>query len=49
MLKLKIQLGIVKYSLWVQKFLRYGRSGGVGPPSVNLGRPNISEAKDLES
>jgi len=43
MLKLKTQLDIVKYSLWVQKFLRYGASRGVGPPSVNLGPPNISE------
>jgi len=45
MLKLKTQLDIVKYSLWVQKFLRWGRPGDVGPPSVNLGPPNISESK----
>ena len=36
MLKLKTQLDIVKYSLWVQQFLR---PGGVGPTSVNLGPP----------
>ena len=35
MLKLKTQLGIAKYSLWVQKFLRFS----VGPHSVNLGPP----------
>jgi len=45
MLKLKTLLDILKYSLWVQKFLRRGRPGGVGPPSVNLGPPNISESK----
>ena len=44
MLKLKTQLDIVKYSLWVQKFYARGRSGGVGTPSVNLGPPNISES-----
>ena len=44
MLKLKTQLDIVKYSLWVQKFLRLGVSRGVGPSSVNLGPPNISES-----
>ena len=27
MLKLKTQLEIVKYSLWVQKFIRWGRPG----------------------
>jgi len=43
MLKLKTQLDIVKYWLWVKKILRKGRPGGVGPPSVNLGPPNISE------
>ena len=37
MLKLKTQLDIVKYSLWVKKFSARGRPGGVGPPSVNLG------------
>ena len=26
-----------------KKFSARGRSGGVGPPSVNLGPPNISE------
>ena len=45
MLKLKILLDIVKYTLWVQKFLRQGRLGGVRPPSVNLGPPNILESK----
>ena len=43
MLKLKIQLDIVKYSLWVKKISPIGASRGVGPPSVNLGPPNISE------
>ena len=43
MLKLKTQLDIVKYSLWVKHFSARGRPGGVGPPSVNLGPPNISE------
>ena len=43
MLKLKTQLDIVKYWLWVKKFLRKGSPGGVGPPSVNLGPHNISE------
>ena len=45
MLKLKTQLDIVRYSLWVKKFSVRGRPGGVGPPSVNLGPPNISESK----
>ena len=45
MLKLKTQLDIVKYSLWVKNFYARGRPGGVGPPSVNLGPPNISESK----
>ena len=44
MLKLKIQLNIVRYSLWVKKISARGRPGGVGPPSVNLGPPNISES-----
>jgi len=43
MLKLKTQLDIVKYWLWVKKILRKGRPGGVGHRSVNLGPPNISE------
>jgi len=43
MLKLKTQLDIVKYSVWVKKFTARGRLGGVRPPSVNLGPPNISE------
>ena len=30
MLKLKTQLDIVKYSLWVQNFSARGRPGGVG-------------------
>ena len=44
MLKLKTQLDIVRYSLLVKKFSARGRPGGVGPPSVNLGPPNISES-----
>jgi len=44
MLKLKTQSDIVKYSLWVQNFSARGCPGG-GPPSVNLGPPNISESK----
>ena len=40
MLKLKTQLHIVKYSLWVKKISPLGvRAGGVGPPSVDLGPP----------
>ena len=40
MLKLKTQLDIVKYSLWVKKkFSARGRTGGIGLPSVNLGPP----------
>jgi len=31
MLKLKIQLDIVKYSLWAQNFYARGRPGGLGP------------------
>jgi len=49
MLKLKIQLDIVKYSLLYKNFSASGRPGRVGPPSVNLGPPNISEVKQLES
>ena len=45
MLKLKTQLDIVKYSLGVKKLFAKGRPGGVRPPSVNLGPPNISESK----
>jgi len=45
MLKLKTQLDIVKYSLWVQKFLRQGASRVVRPPSVNVGPPNVSESE----
>jgi len=45
MLKLKTQLDIVKYSLWVENFYARGRPLGVGPPSVNLGTRNISESK----
>ena len=45
MLKLKTQLDIVKYLLWVQKFLRYGASRGRRDPSVNLEPANISESK----
>ena len=45
MLKLKTQLDIVKYSLGYKNFSARGRPGGVGPPSVNLGPPNISESK----
>ena len=44
MLKLKTQLDIVKYSLWVKNFSDRGRPEVVGPPSVNLGPPNISES-----
>ena len=36
MLKLKTQLDIVKYSLYVKKICARGRAGGVGPPSVDL-------------
>ena len=43
MLKLKIQLDIVMYSLYVKIFSARWRPGGVGPPSVNLGPPDISE------
>ena len=44
MLKLKTQLDIVKYSLWVKKNSPLGgRPGSVGPPSVNLGPPNIKK------
>jgi len=43
MLKLKTQLDIVKCSLWAKKISDRGRPGGVGPPSINLGPPNISE------
>jgi len=35
---------VVKYSLWVQIFFRWGRSGGAGPPNLNLGPPIISES-----
>ena len=42
MLKLKTQLDIVKYSLWVKNFSAKGRPGGVGPPSVNVGTSKIS-------
>jgi len=46
MLKLEIQLDIVKYSLWVKKkFSARWRPWGVGHPSVNLGPPNISVSK----
>jgi len=45
MLKLKTQLDIVKYSIWEQNFAARGRPGGVGPPSVNFGPPNILESK----
>ena len=44
MLKLKTQLDILKYSLYVKNFSARWRPGGVGPPSVNLGPPNISES-----
>ena len=45
MLKLKTQLDSVKYSLYVKKFSARGRPGGIGPPIVNFGPPNISESK----
>ena len=44
MLKLKTQLDIVKYSLWV-KNSPLGASRGRMAPSVNLGPPHISESK----
>jgi len=44
MLKLKTQLDIVKYSIYVKKNSARGRPGGVWPHSVNLGPPNISES-----
>jgi len=43
MLKLKTQLDIVKYSLWVQKCIRKGAARGRRSSSVNVGPPNISE------
>jgi len=44
MLKLKTQLDIVKYSLYVKKkFSARWRAGGVWPSNVNLGPPNISQ------
>ena len=44
-MKLKTQLDIVKYSLHVKKISARGRPEAVGPPSVNLGPPNISASK----
>jgi len=44
MLKLRTQLDVVKYSLYVKKFSARGRTGGVWPPSVNLGPPTITES-----
>jgi len=41
MLKLKTQLDIVTYSIWVKKISVRERIGGVGPPSVNLRPHNI--------
>ena len=43
-MKLKTQLDIVKYSLYVKKLSARWRPGGV-LPSVNVGPPNISESK----
>jgi len=44
MLKLKTQLDIVKYTRFrYENLSARGRPGDVGPPSVNLGPPNISE------
>ena len=44
MLQLKIQLDIVKYSLWVQKFFPLGGvQRSTGAPNVNLGPLKISE------
>ena len=43
MLKLKTQLDIKVLALGKKNFSARGRPGGVGPPSVNLGPPNISE------
>ena len=48
MLKLKTQLDIVEYSLWVKNFSDRGRPGGVGPPSVNLG-PLIARKIEIEN
>jgi len=42
MLKLKTPLDIVTYSPGVQKISARGRTGGTGPPDVNLGPPKIS-------
>ena len=42
-MKLKTQLDIVKHSLYVKKnFSARWCPGGVDPPSVNFGPPNIS-------
>ena len=50
MLKLKTQLDIVKYSLYVKKNLSARwRPGGVGPPSVNLDTLIYRKVKELES
>jgi len=43
-LKLKTLLDVVKYSLRVQKIFCQGRSGGAGPPNLNLGPPIMSES-----
>ena len=44
MLKLKTQLDIVKYSLWVKKnYPLGGVQGGTAPPNLNMGPLKISE------
>ena len=48
-LKLKTQLDIVTYSLYVKTFSATWRPGGVGPPSVNFGPRDISESTKVES
>ena len=35
-MKLKTQLDVIKYSLWVQIFSARWRPGGAGPPNVKL-------------
>ena len=37
-------LGASRLALGKKKFSARGRPGGIGPPSVNLGPPNISES-----
>ena len=49
MMKLKIQLDIVKYSLYVKKNFARGRPEGVGLPSVNVGPLIYRKIQELES